>query len=783
LRTVYSPVVAWFNSQEQFRKEIKINPNAITGNLYNFTALVSMTDADLMNNAQKDGNDIVFTACDGTTLLNYEIENYTSSTGSLAAWVKIPALYNTPKNSIYMYYGSSNSCTLQNPAGTWDSKYAAVYHLKENPTSSVSSPIQLENVQYVSTQTNGSGVAQLPNFAVGSGLYKLLVVGVVGNNTAPVTSVTYGRQSLTQVTSASNTVTGSIWYLINPTCQASTITVHATASKDMVIGAYSIFGADQTNPIPKSQTATGSSGNPSVSITNGHTGSWVFDLAGIANVGGLNTPTQTKKWSVTDNTITSGSSQAGPLASSTSTTFTWTPSPSTNWIDIAIEVQAPYVPNLAIDGTITTAVTTNIDTSTFTLSSFPVSSNINRLLLVAVAADEASATSTVTYGGVALTKAYEINRSVEGWSADTGFWYMINPPVGTANIVATVPGNTGPILIGAYSLYGVDQTNPVPTVAHNSGTCPPPRNPCTTVSITNQYKNSWVIDSSEIADGVGVIQNPSQAQQWALTLSDPAIEDVSGSSKAGPLSSLGSTTFTWNNGTRGGGPWVAVAVEIKNSTSLTVPPVIYDSTSNANNLTPTSMVAADHILGQIGGALNFDGTSKYLSITSNLNGMPVNNAAQTGSFWFWVSSNPSSGNQDIYSLQNSAGSSVQMGFSAPNFVVWNWGGTSLVSTSPPTAGQWHYAVYTYDGTNHRLYIDGAQQSTTATAPNSGIPNALYVGKYSGGQYYNGKLDELRISSIARSANWIATEYNNQASPSTFFTVGPPEWYALAHASR
>jgi hypothetical protein len=33
------------------------------------------------------------------------------------------------------------------------------------------------------------------------------------------------------------------------------------------------------------------------------------------------------------------------------------------------------------------------------------------------------------------------------------------------------------------------------------------------------------------------------------------------------------------------------------------------------------------------------------------------------------------------------------------------------------------------------------------------------------------LDEVRISSVARSAGWIATEYANQHSPSTFYSVG------------
>lgn len=38
-------------------------------------------------------------------------------------------------------------------------------------------------------------------------------------------------------------------------------------------------------------------------------------------------------------------------------------------------------------------------------------------------------------------------------------------------------------------------------------------------------------------------------------------------------------------------------------------------------------------------------------------------------------------------------------------------------------------------------------------------------------HLNGSLDEIRLSNVARSASWITAEYNNQSSPSTFYSVG------------
>jgi hypothetical protein len=37
---------------------------------------------------------------------------------------------------------------------------------------------------------------------------------------------------------------------------------------------------------------------------------------------------------------------------------------------------------------------------------------------------------------------------------------------------------------------------------------------------------------------------------------------------------------------------------------------------------------------------------------------------------------------------------------------------------------------------------------------------------------NAALDEVRIISVVRDANWIAMEYKNQKFPSSFYTVGP-----------
>ncbi|MGE5832491.1 MAG: LamG-like jellyroll fold domain-containing protein, partial [Methanomicrobiales archaeon] len=82
------------------------------------------------------------------------------------------------------------------------------------------------------------------------------------------------------------------------------------------------------------------------------------------------------------------------------------------------------------------------------------------------------------------------------------------------------------------------------------------------------------------------------------------------------------------------------------------------------------------------------------------------------------------------------------------------------------------------------YINGGQVGSTNCGPNpintTGLPQ-LRIGAegWSGAPYQwnlTGRVDEVRISKTARSPTWIATEYANQNTPSTFAYPGSQESY-------
>ena len=123
----------WWDDTWPYRKLITIDSSLIDSDQLNFPFLVYISsDSDLKDNAQEDGDDILFVLhSDNITKLNHEIEYYSSDNGELFAWVNIPSLSSTKDTKIWMYYGNSDSGNQENIEDTWDSNYVMVQHLNE----------------------------------------------------------------------------------------------------------------------------------------------------------------------------------------------------------------------------------------------------------------------------------------------------------------------------------------------------------------------------------------------------------------------------------------------------------------------------------------------------------------------------------------------------------------------------------------------------------------------------------------------------------------------------
>ncbi|MBU2608972.1 MAG: DUF2341 domain-containing protein [Chloroflexi bacterium] len=123
----------WYDNAWAYRKKITIQSSQVAANLSDFPMLVSYaSDSDLANDAQNDGDDILFTAADETTKLSHEIEKFNGATGELAAWVKIPSLSSTTNTEIYMYYENPGAANQENATDVWSNGYEAVYHIHDD---------------------------------------------------------------------------------------------------------------------------------------------------------------------------------------------------------------------------------------------------------------------------------------------------------------------------------------------------------------------------------------------------------------------------------------------------------------------------------------------------------------------------------------------------------------------------------------------------------------------------------------------------------------------------
>lgn len=204
------------------------------------------------------------------------------------------------------------------------------------------------------------------------------------------------------------------------------------------------------------------------------------------------------------------------------------------------------------------------------------------------------------------------------------------------------------------------------------------------------------------------------------------------------------------------------------------PVSLSDSTANGYNLTNNNSVSAT--TGKLGGGASFNGSNNYLSNSS----LSVSAGSSiTISYWNYVTT---------ANLQSAAGFTIG-GSEIPNRIqanapwsdstlYWDYGSYSSGGRVSNSYGgylnQWSYVSLVFDSSTntHAIYLNGAlaASNVSSNAPTS-AQTGIDIGAWPSSYYEKGSLDEFRVSKSARSADWIATEYNSQNSPSTFLSIG------------
>ncbi|WP_409028841.1 DUF2341 domain-containing protein [Gracilimonas sediminicola] len=189
-----------------------------------------------------------------------------------------------------------------------------------------------------------------------------------------------------------------------------------------------------------------------------------------------------------------------------------------------------------------------------------------------------------------------------------------------------------------------------------------------------------------------------------------------------------------------------------------------DATSNGNDATTSGTSVVNGIIGD-GRDFNAGSANDIITIAND----PSIEITDDITISFWMNgSNLNSVGPDL--VTKGAYNSSYAVYYFNNITV-NDDGTAF-DGSAMNDGQDYYVTFTNSTANGRtIYIDGAQDVTNATAFNF-TPNGDNLTLSSGSYQFDGMMDEVRISNVARSADWISTEYNNQNAPGSFISEIP-----------
>ncbi len=203
--------------------------------------------------------------------------------------------------------------------------------------------------------------------------------------------------------------------------------------------------------------------------------------------------------------------------------------------------------------------------------------------------------------------------------------------------------------------------------------------------------------------------------------------------------------------------------------------------------------------GRAGYAQQFDGTNDQIVVNASLGPSPPADATISGWFRLDNSFNDlSSTSQLIVSKyysdyhdmhialvgQDYGGSNAEygaLGFKVENDPNWLYKYTTITSWAANT--WYHFACFidSDNPSNHKIYIDGVDRTSTTSGGSSSYANISYAGdlQFGGGvadsqvdnRWLDGRMDEMRISSTSRSTGWLRTEYLNLYNLNSFVSVG------------
>lgn len=197
----------------------------------------------------------------------------------------------------------------------------------------------------VASNAGGDGVSSVTwsHTCTGTGTDGFIRIAAGWQDNVAISSMTYNGTAGTVIGQANNSTLkhSAMRYVLVPTTGAhNCVVTFASAVSNIVCGASSFTGVNQTTPVDGLQTGTGSGTGPSVTVTTSATGDMVIDACynNASSAGWTAGASQTEEWDRNDSAGFAhggGSREAGAA----SVTMNWTTAFG-DWAHVACNINA-----------------------------------------------------------------------------------------------------------------------------------------------------------------------------------------------------------------------------------------------------------------------------------------------------------------------------------------------------------------------------------------------------------------------------------------------------------
>jgi ribosomal protein S27E len=225
---------------------------------------------------------------------------------------------------------------------------------------------------------------------------------------------------------------------------------------------------------------------------------------------------------------------------------------------------------------------------------------------------------------------------------------------------------------------------------------------------------------------------------------------------------------------------------------------ILDSTIYGNNGTKLGTTLPVEIAGIIGNGQYFDGATSYIDL-GNDSSLIIPNTITISA---WIKPLVSTASSTEYGRYISKSGSYYLGQQIQDETNIRWETDADVTSQIVNSGtgkvqgnNWNYIVVTYDkdagANNKKVYVNGTlagQGTETGAIRNVALRQLMFgrLGRDSIGgniQYFNGTLDEVRISATALSITEINKSYQNVVGTAGFGNLGSVETFCIENLTN